>query len=253
MILDHIVETTANRVAGLPGESSIRTREKVSNYSLYQSLDHIPGQNSIIAELKFASPSRGVIRAGADPLFYAKMLATGGCRAISVVTEPYFFSGNPEIIPAVRPSMDIPILRKDFIIDERQLAETRSLGADAVLLICGILGERIGEFVESSFRFGLEPLVEVHNVSEVRSALDTGAMLIGINNRNLQDMTIDLSTTRRLAPLVRKAGRRVVAESGILWPCDVKSLSREVDGFLIGSSIMAAKNPSKRLEGFVFA
>jgi indole-3-glycerol phosphate synthase len=253
MILDHIVQTTANRVAGLPRESETIIGEKRSEYSLYRSLDHIPGQNPVIAELKFASPSRGVIRPGADPLFYAKMLARGGCRAISVVTEPFFFSGNPEIIPAIRSSIDIPILRKDFIIDERQLAETRSLGADAVLLICGILGERIGEFVECAFGLGLEPLVEVHNKREVSDALDTDAMLIGINNRNLSDMTVDLSTTRRLAPLARKGGRRVVAESGITWPCDVKGLSRAVDGFLIGSSIMSAKNPSKRLEGFVFS
>ena len=253
MILDNIVQSTAHRVAGLPGESEITIGEKLSNYSLFRALDYIPGQNPIIAELKFASPSRGVIRAGADPVVYAKMLVRGGCRAISVVTEPFFFSGNPEIIPAVRSCIDIPILRKDFIIDERQLAETRLLGADAVLLICGILGDRIGEFVESSFRFGLEPLVEVHNEREVKAALHTDAMLIGINNRNLHDMTIDLSTTRRLAPLVRKAGRRVVAESGFVWPCDVKGLSREVDAFLIGSSIMSAKNPSKRLEGFVFA
>lgn len=253
MILDQIVKTTANRVAGLPAESGIDIRERRQGFSLYRALDHIPGQNPIIAELKFASPSRGVIRPGADPLFYAKMLAGGGCRALSVVTEPFFFSGDPGSIPAVRSCIDIPILRKDFIIDKRQLAETRALGADAVLLICGILGERIGEFVESSFAFGLEPLVEVHNESEVEAALDTEAMLIGINNRNLLDMSIDLSTTRRLAPLARKAGRRVVAESGLVWPCDVKGLSREVDAFLIGSSIMSAKNPSKRLEGFVFA
>lgn len=253
MILNRILEITATRVAGLPCEFPVRQRQKMPNYSLYRSLDHIPGKNPIIAELKFASPSRGPIRAGVDPVTCAKMLAEGGCRAISVVTEPFFFSGNPEIIPAVRSGIDIPILRKDFIIDERQLAETRSLGADAVLLICRVLGERIGEFVESAFRLGLEPLVEVHSAGEVRAALDTGATLIGINNRNLKDLSIDLSTTRRLAPLVRKAGRRVVSESGILWPCDVKTLSRQVDGFLIGSSIMAAKNPPKRLEGFVFA
>ena len=253
MILDRILETTATRVAGLPGEFPARPGQKKPNYSLYRSLDRVPGQNPIIAELKFASPSRGPIKSGADPVTCAGVLAAGGCRAISVVTEPVFFSGNTEIIPAIRSGIDIPILRKDFIIDELQLAETRSLGADAVLLICRVLGDRIGEFVGSAFRLGLEPLVEVHNAGEVRAALDTGAKLIGINNRNLKDMSIDLSTTRRLAPLVRKAGRRVVSESGILWPCDVKALSRHVDGFLIGSSIMAAKDPSKRLEGFVFA
>lgn len=253
MILDQIVKTTTNRVAALPAESGVESGEGRPGCSLYRALDYIPGQNPVIAELKFASPSRGVIRARADPVFYAKMLARGGCRAISVVTEPFFFSGDPESIPAVRSCIDIPILRKDFIIDERQLAETRALGADAVLLICGLLGKRIGDFVESSFAFGLEPLVEVHNESELMAALDTDAQLIGINNRNLLDMTINLSTTRRLAPLARKAGRRVVAESGLVWPCDVKGLSREVDAFLIGSSIMSAKNPLKRLEGFVYA
>jgi len=153
----------------------------------------------------------------------------------------------------IRPYVDVPILRKDFIIDERQLAETMELGADAVLLITRILGDRLPDFVDLAFRYSVEPLVEVHTAEEVRIALDSGTRLVGINNRNLEDFSIDLSTTRRLAPLARDTGCRVVSESGFVWPYDVRSLRHMVDGFLIGSAIMSAKDPAKRLEGFISA
>jgi len=253
MIMDRIIEATANRIAKLPDDISTAVPGKERNFSLYQALERVDGRNAIISEIKFASPSRGVIRQGDDPVALARMLVSAGCCALSILTEPVFFHGSTELIPSIRPHVNVPILRKDFIIDERQLEETRYLGADAVLLIAGILGKRLGGFVDASINLGLEPLVEVHSEKEIRAALDTDTQMIGINNRNLHDFTIQLSTTHRLAPLVRRAGRKVVAESGIIWPFDVKNLRQSVDGFLIGSSVMASRNPIRRLEGFVFA
>jgi indole-3-glycerol phosphate synthase len=180
-------------------------------------------------------------------------MAGAGCAALSVLTEPYFFNGHPQFIPAIRSAVSIPILRKDFIIDERQLAESRFLGADAILLIAGVLGGRLTDMVDAAIAFDLEPLVEVHSGDEVKAALRTKTRIIGINNRDLKTLKVDLSTTMRLAPLVREAGVTVVSESGFLWPCDVRRFHHLADGYLIGSAIMSARDPVKALEGFVFA
>ena len=201
--------------------------------------------------MKPASPSRGHLRTLSNPPDVAQELIAGGCSALSVITEPDFFHGDVSTIPMIRDIVPIPILRKDFIVDTRQLVETRQLGADAVLLITAVLGEQLSEFVDKAKRLGLEPLVEVHSRQEVRTALDTGADLIGINNRNLKTLKTDISTTCRLAPPIRQAGRTVIAESGVTWPCDIRTLRPYAQGYLIGSSIMAAKNPQKKLEGFV--
>jgi len=253
MILEEIISATGARVAGLPDHFPVAGHDAVPKKSLFEAMVQRDGRNAIISEIKFASPSRGIIREGQDPVGLARMMVSAGCSALSVITEPSFFKGDPGLIPAIRPHVDVPILRKDFIIDERQIPETRSLGADAVLLITAVLNERLPRFVEMAFQHSLEPIVEIHDAGEVATAVDSGARLIGINNRNLKDFSIDLSTTKRLAPLVRDAGCRVVSESGFVWPYDVRSLRKEVDGFLIGSSIMSAKDPKKRLGGFVSA
>jgi indole-3-glycerol phosphate synthase len=252
MILEQVIRTMASRVAGLPHVSGIYP-EKKGHRSLVAALGRKRGRNAIIAEIKFASPTRGNIREPTDPVMLARDLVSAGCSALSVLTEPVFFHGRPEFIIAIRPEVPIPILRKDFIIDERQLAESNALGADAVLLIARLLGNRLPDMVESAMAFGLEPLVEVHTLEEMRAALATNTSIVGINNRDLATFSIDLSTTIRLAPMVREAGLHVVSESGFLWPCDVRRLRSCADGFLIGSAIMGAKRPVKRLEGFVFA
>jgi len=252
MILDQVIRATATRVAGLPRTPG-EFPGKRDHHSLCAALGRRSGRNAIIAEIKFASPSRGSIREEIDPAGLAASLSSAGCAALSVLTEPHFFNGRPEFIPAIRPGVRVPILRKDFIIDERQLAESRILGADAVLLITGVLGDRLPGMVDAAFDHGLEPLVEVHTADEVRTALGTETRMVGINNRDLRTLRIDLSTTVRLAPLVRDAGLAVVSESGLLWPCDVRGLRHHADGYLIGSSIMAAQDPVKALEGFVFA
>ncbi|MDD1665230.1 MAG: indole-3-glycerol-phosphate synthase [Methanomicrobiales archaeon] len=213
-----------------------------------------PGRgNAIIAEVKFSSPSQGRICPPVPPEAVARDLVAGGCRALSVLTEPRFFGGSPDDLVRVRRTVAVPVLRKDFIIDPRQLEETCSLGADAVLLIAAILGDRLNGFVERAMALGLEPLVEVHTRREAEIALATGAELIGVNNRDLLTMKIDLGTTLALGPGIRGAGRQVISESGIRTQGDIRTLRPACDAFLIGTSIMASEDPRKTLEEFVCA
>ena len=211
------------------------------------------GKNAVIAEIKCASPSRGMIRRNVDMAQMAGVLTEGGCVALSVLTEPYFFGGAGMDVARVKSAVNLPVLRKDFIVDERQIAETRALGADAVLLIAAVLGDRLPAFVDLASDYGLEPLVEVHNSAEAESAVGTNATLIGINNRNLATMTIDRSTTRILSECVRGGGRLVVSESGMRSADDVREMKPYCDAFLIGSSIMSHEHPRKKLEEFVCA
>jgi indole-3-glycerol phosphate synthase len=153
----------------------------------------------------------------------------------------------------VRDAVRVPVLRKDFIIDERQLLETKVLGADAVLLIVALLGDRLGAFVQEARRLGIEPLVETHTTGEIRMAHAAGAEIIGINNRDLRTMKTNLATTLELSAIARRHGVSVVSESGFAWPCDVRALRRHCDAFLIGSAITSSRNPGKTLEGFVCA
>ena len=209
--------------------------------------------NAVIAEIKCVSPSSGIIRRNVDMPAMAASFVAGGCAALSILTEPFFFGGRGKDIAQIRDVISIPVLRKDFIIDDRQLAETRALGADAVLLIAAVLRENLGEFVDRACDYGLEPLVEVHNESEAVSAVATGAELIGINNRDLATMTINRSTTRMLSEQVRSSGKIVISESGIRSADDIRELKPYCDAFLIGSSIMSHKRPEKKLEEFVCA
>jgi len=252
MILDDIVRAAGERLAGLDQTKAAGTGG-MPHRSLEAAILSCRERHAIIAEVKYASPSRGRIHDGATPAAIAREFADAGAVALSVLTEPTYFGGSLENLARVRGAVSLPILRKDFIIDERQVAETRAFGADAVLLIARLLGDRLSAFVDAALEIGLEPLVEVHNRGEMERALATGANLIGINNRNLETMTVDLSTTVRLAGVARDAGRTVVSESGIAWPYDVRRLSRHCDAFLIGSALMSAKDRQKRLEGFVFA
>jgi indole-3-glycerol phosphate synthase len=251
MILDEIIKRTEKRVALFPAtfpENSTRTR-----VSLIDAIRNRNGRNAVIAEIKCASPSRGTIRRNVDMAMMAGTLAGSGCVALSVLTEPYFFGGSGQDIARVKSAVSIPVLRKDFIIDEEQIAETRALGADAVLLIAAVLKERLPVFVDLSLEYSLEPLVEVHNAEEIKTALATRAELIGINNRNLATLTIDRSTTRLLSESVRSAGRTIVSESGMRSADDIREMKPYCDAFLIGSSIMMHDRPEKKLEEFVCA
>jgi indole-3-glycerol phosphate synthase len=183
----------------------------------------------------------------------ASVLKEGGCSAISVLTEPYFFGGSVHDIPRVKSAVSLPVLRKDFIIDKRQIAESRTLGADAVLLIAAVLKKNLADFVDHAIEYGLEPLVEVHTAEEAEEALATKTTLIGINNRNLSTLSIDRSTTRFISEQIRGNGRLIVSESGMRSADDIREMKQYCDAFLIGSSIMSHNYPRKKLEEFVCA
>ncbi|HSA38936.1 MAG TPA: indole-3-glycerol phosphate synthase TrpC [Methanoregula sp.] len=251
MILDEIIRRTEKRVSGLPSSfPEARCREKMS---LIKAIRNRNGKNAIIAEIKCASPSRGVIRRNVDMAMMAGVLEQGGCSALSVLTEPYFFGGTAQDIGRVKTAVSLPVLRKDFIIDERQIAESRALGADAVLLIAAVLKGNLPDFVDLAIEHGLESLVEVHTADEVKEALATKTTLIGVNNRNLTTFGIDRSTTRNLSEKIRDNCRLVVSESGMRSADDVREMKPYCDAFLIGSSIMSHDHPRKKLEEFVCA
>jgi indole-3-glycerol phosphate synthase len=251
MILDEIIKRTEKRVARLPASFPEPVRHGYA--SLAGAIRNRNGSTAVIAEIKCASPSRGVIRRNIDIPMMARALSGAGCVAISVLTEPHWFGGSVQDIAQVKEVVTVPVLRKDFIIGVKQVEETRALGADAVLLIAAVLQDRLPEFVDASFDAGLEPLVEVHNDDEVKCALATRAAIIGINHRNLATLAIDRSSTRTLSAGIRSSGRLVVSESGMRSADDVRELKPYCDAFLIGSSLMSHKHPSKKLEEFVCA
>jgi len=251
MILDEILRRTEKRVARLP--AAFMEPAPRSHASLAGAIRSRNGGTAVIAEIKCASPSHGVIRRNVDMPMMARSLAGAGCVAISVLTEPHWFGGSVRDIARVKDAVAVPVLRKDFIIDARQVDETRALGADALLLIAAVLQERLAEFVDRSLDAGLEPLVEVRNQAEVNSALSTRAAIIGINNRNLATLAIDRSLTKTLSPGIRSSGRLVVTESGMRSADDVRELKPWCDAFLIGSSIMSDEHPRKKLKEFVCA
>jgi len=251
MILDEIIRRTEKRVAQLP--ASFPETSRHDGVSLADAIRNRNGKNAIIAEIKCVSPSNGVIRRNVDMATMAGVLKQGGCTALSVLTEPYFFGGTAMDIGRVKSAVILPVLRKDFIIDERQIAESRALGADAVLLIAAVLKRRLSDFVDTVIAYGLEPLVEVHTREEAEAALSTKTPLIGINNRNLSTMCIDRSTTRHISEQVRGGGRLIISESGMRSADDIREMKQYCDAFLIGSSIMSHHHPGKKLEEFVCA
>ncbi|MFA5220691.1 MAG: indole-3-glycerol-phosphate synthase [Methanoregula sp.] len=251
MILDEIIRRTEKRVADLPATFS--NTANVTHVSLEDAIHTASKKNAIIAEIKCASPSRGVIRRNVDILMMAGVFVDHGCVALSVLTEPYFFGGAQNDIAKVKSAVSVPVLRKDFIIDKRQIAETRALGADAVLLIAAVLGDQLPDFVDVAYESGLEPLVEVRTEEDVGYALATRARLIGINNRDLTTLSIDRSATRRLSGPIRAAGRTVISESGTQSADDIREMRPFCDAFLVGSAIMSDRKPGRKLEELVCA
>jgi indole-3-glycerol phosphate synthase/phosphoribosylanthranilate isomerase len=203
-----------------------------------------------ILEIKKASPSEGAIRPGADPAALARGYA-GVADALSVLCDRTYFGGSLDDLAAARREFDGPILAKDFFIDPRQVPEARIAGADAVLVMLSLLDdERAREIIAEARRLRMDALVEVHDEVEMRRALTLGAPLIGINNRDLRDLSIDLSTTEQLARLA--PDRTLVSESGINDRADVERLSPLVDGFLIGSSLMRTAEPAQAARALIF-
>jgi indole-3-glycerol phosphate synthase len=211
------------------------------------------GKMRLIAEIKKASPSAGVIRPDFDPVSIARAYEAGGAACLSVLTDTQFFQGSLDHLRAVRQAVDLPLLRKDFIIDERQILEAVEAGADAILLIVAILdSERLRRFHDLATGAGLAALVEVHDGPELDRAIDLGATLIGVNNRNLKTFRVDLSTTETLAGHLRATGKLdgpdavlLVAESGIHSRADVERLERSgARAMLVGEALMrSGDNP----------
>jgi len=203
-----------------------------------------------ILEIKKASPSQGAIRPGADPGAIARGY-DGVADALSVLCDGAHFGGSLADLAAARRHFDGPILAKDFFIDLRQVAEARISGADAILVMLSLLEDEAARaMIAEARRFGMDALVEVHDEAEMRRALALGAPLIGINNRDLRDLSIDLGTTERLASMA--GGRLLVSESGIANRADVERLAPLVDGFLVGSSLMRAADPAQAARELIF-
>ena len=206
------------------------------------------GRVNVIAECKRRSPSKGVLEADYDPVRIARAYETGGAAAISVLTEPTFFDGALNHLAAVRAAVKIPLLRKDFIVDDYQLVEARANGADAVLLIVAALEQReLLRLDRRARELGLATLVEVHDEEELKRAVDAGARIIGVNNRNLRTLSVDVEGSYRLAARIPR-GAIGVSESGLKSREELERLSDAgYRAFLIGERFMTDANPARAI------
>lgn len=199
----------------------------------------------IIAEVKKASPSKGIIREDFEPVSLAQAYEKGGASALSVLTEPHFFQGNLEYLSLIRRHVSLPLLRKDFIIDKYQIIEALVYGADFILLIAKALSTKaLKELLDYTRYVGLDALVEIHDKEDLTKAIMAGADIIGINHRNLETFEMDMELTFKLMPLIPN-GKIIVAESGLETHEQLMELSRAgVDAFLIGESFMRQNDVS---------
>ena len=222
---------------GAPRDFVAAIRQKIEN-----------GQSAVIAEIKRASPSKGVIRADFRPADIARSYAEHGAACLSVLTDRQYFQGAPEYLQAARAACPLPVLRKDFLIDAYQVAEARAMGADAILLIAAALDlPQMQTLERQAMDYGMAVLVEVHDGLELEAALQLQTPLLGINNRNLRTFEVSLETTLGLLPRI-PAERIVVTESGILSRGDViRMRENDVHAFLVGEAFMRAPEPGEAL------
>jgi indole-3-glycerol phosphate synthase len=247
MILDEIVAYNRKELENTKGSVPLEELRKAAGERPHP-LDFASALRGekvrLIAEVKKASPSKGVIRADFNPVEIARTYAANGASAISVLTEQKYFQGSLNYLRDIKDTLsEIPLLRKDFIFDPYQVYQARAYGADALLLIVAVLSpEKLDELLSLSRKLGMRCLVEVHNEIELEIALKTGADIIGINNRDLTTFEVDIATTRRLRPLI-PGDRIMVSESGIKSRGDIEKLRKwGVDAVLIGEALMTSKD-----------
>ena len=256
MILDRIVE---KRKEQLSKEKSLITieeiKEQIDNIRYARkdfTLEEILRTRdlTLIAEVKKASPSKGIINANINPVEVALKYQAGGAGAISVLTEEEFFMGKNTYLSDIAKRVNIPLLRKDFIIDPYQIFHSRYLGASIILLIVAILDrDKLKEYLSIADSLGLDSIVEVHTEEELMTAIDIGARIIGINNRNLNTFEVDLKTTKRLMEIMPE-DKLVISESGIKKAKDIDYLkSLGIKGILVGETLMRSGDIGKALEG----
>ena len=255
-ILDQLAEHARYRVAVDKEKVSLDEvkelalqirKEQSASFVFEQSLRG--GDLGFICECKKASPSKGLIEPDFDYLQIAKEYELAGADCISVLTEPKWFLGSDEYLKEIASTVSIPCLRKDFTVDEYQLYQAKLLGASAVLLICSILSEKqIGAYLEICETLGLSALVEAHDEEEVKTAVRAGARIIGVNNRNLKDFTVDTDNSRRLRELI-PSDILFVSESGVKTAEDIADIrSMGADAVLIGETLMRASDKKAKLE-----
>lgn len=250
MILDKIIETKKEEMAQLKRNMPLADLQKAAKEQppcrdFKASLSNT--DCAIIAEVKCASPSRGRIVANFDPLAIACTYEANGAAAISVLTDEKYFQGKNEYLTQIKQKVQLPLLRKDFIVDPYQVYEGRAIGADCVLLIVAVLGGRLKEFIMLAKEASLQQLVEVHTRGELDVALDAGAEIIGINNRNLDTFVTDINTCKELAHFIPQ-DKIVVAESGISRREDIESIMQAgISTFLIGEALVTSPDIGKKL------
>jgi len=256
--LGHILKKLVNNSQTAIDDGTYEITNQMQKSS--QDLIHLIKTHShapLITEVKFASPSLGKIRTVTDPVSIAKSMISGGANALSVLTQPNLFHGSPDYFIKVRGVVDVPMLMKDIMIDKVQIDAGVKIGADYILLIQSLFDQgylkEIDEFADYGHKKGLQILIEVHTKQEFQNALQTKADLIGINNRNLDTLEIDLKTTANILDGVEKS-RPILSESGIETPEDIQYLKKSgADAFLVGSSIMKSDNIAEMVRGLVNA
>lgn len=251
MILDEIVAHKKAEIRSLPKADRVALRALPPCRGFRNALRR-PAKESIrvIAECKKGSPSKGIFAKDYDPVKTAFHYVHGGASCLSVLTDEKYFFGHLDHLRAVREAVKIPIIRKDFVIDERQIAEARLAGADAILLIVACLEDgQMRDLYGFARDFGLDVLVEAHDANEAVRALALDADLIGVNNRNLQDFSVSLDTTYALLPALIDGKRVIVSESGIFTRDDCQRLEdAKVDAVLVGEALMKSADPSVELK-----